>query len=143
MFVGLIKKKYQVVVEMPRIAILPDQDGFKVGPEDLKIVVTYQWEGGPLTEEQQNKFIRKLKREKYYYDYLSRKFSYKFQEGENSTKGIFLWKGGNGDHSEASHRVLELLATKIRNETLYNETLPEGVSGKISIRESSPYVSEI
>ena len=134
---------------MPRRAtikkspILPDEHGFKVGPNDLKIVVNYQIDGWPLNEEEKRKFIGHLKREHYYHSYLSRKFSYTFIDYDEITKGVFVWKGGNGDHSEASFRVLQLLATQREEEYLHSHSLLEGVSGRIILSESSPYVAEI
>ena len=123
--------------------ILPDEYGFKVRPEDLKIVVKYQLNGEPFSEVEKKRFIGHLKREHYYHYYLSGQFSYKFKDYATFTKGIFLWKGGNGNHSEASSRVLQLLATHREDENLYSDNLPEGVTGRIILRESSPYVSEI
>jgi hypothetical protein len=123
--------------------ILKDGDGFKVGNDDLKIVVKYTKNGLPLNKEEQSKLIRQIKKEKYYYDYLSRKFSYNFTEFDRFTRCAFLWKGGNNNPSEASNRVLELLASGTRNKPFAMTTLPDDVEGLIDLGESSPYVAEI
>ena len=121
-----------------------DENGINWNPEyDAKIVVKYQSKDGELTEEEKEQFIKQVKKHDYYPDYLSKRFRYKFVDMDGYTKGIFIWKdaGGGGNH-EAGLRVIEMLATKCKNFRTQNETLPEGVTGVVMLRESTPYVAE-
>ena len=121
-----------------------DKNGVNWNPEhDAKIVVKYQSRGEELTEEEQEQIIKNIKQDHYYSYYLAGRFKYKFIDEEGYTKGVFIWKdaGGGGQH-EAGERVIEMLATKCKNQKTLNETLPEGVTGVVMLRESSPYVAE-
>lgn len=93
-------------------------------PENLEITVRYSSSTGVLTEEEKKKFIRNLKKEHYYYDYLSGKFKFAFQNSESATIGTFLWKDGAGDQREASERVIALLLGDF-------DILPEGVKANL------------
>jgi hypothetical protein len=93
-------------------------------PENLEITVQYSSRAGVLTEDEKKKFIKNLKKEHYYYDYLSGKFKFAFEDSMGSTLGTFLWKGGAGDQREASERVIALLLGDF-------DILPEGVKAKL------------
>lgn len=93
-------------------------------PENLLIVVRYTGPSGPLTEEEKKRFIRNLKKQHYYYEYLSRKFKYTFEErADGCTEGRFIWKEGILDN-EAGERVVAMLLGDFN-------ILPEGVAAKL------------
>jgi hypothetical protein len=93
-------------------------------PENLLIVVRYTGPTGPLTETEKKRFIRNLKKQHYYYDYLSRKFKFTFEDREEgSTEGRFIWKEGSLDN-EAGERVVAMLLGDFN-------ILPEGVAAEL------------
>jgi hypothetical protein len=96
--------------------------------ENLEIVVKYSSGDGALTEAEKKKFIRNLKKQNYYFDYLSGKFKFVFQDSDGFTTGTFLWKGGAGNWGEATDRVEALLLGDFN-------ILPEGVIAKLIKRE--------
>jgi hypothetical protein len=93
-------------------------------PENLEITIRYRSSLGALTEPEKKKFIRNLKKENYYSNYLSGKFKFAFQDSEGSTIGTFLWKEGAGDHGIMTDRVIALLLGDFN-------ILPEGVNAKL------------
>jgi len=93
-------------------------------PENLLIVVHYTGPNGTLTEEEKKRFMRNLKKQHYYYDYLSRKFKFTFEDkGDDCTEGRFIWKEGSLDN-EAGERVVAMLLGDFN-------ILPEGVTAKL------------
>lgn len=86
--------------------------------ENRQFIVRYS---EPLSEEQKKRLINNIKKQKYYYDYLSRKFKYSFEDSETYTEATYLWKGGAGNWNEAGERVPALLTG----------ILPEGVTAKL------------
>jgi hypothetical protein len=106
---------------MPRKATL------KAAPkpkENREFIVRYKFESGPLSEEQKKRLIRNIKKQHYYYNYLSGKFKFVFTDSENCTEATYLWKGGAGDWHEAGERVPALLTGDF-------DVLPEGVTAKL------------
>lgn len=77
-----------------------------------------------MSEEQKKRLIRNIKKQHYYYDYLSGKFKFAFEDSENCTEATYLWKGGAGDWHEAGERVPALLTGDF-------DVLPEGVTAKL------------
>jgi hypothetical protein len=93
-------------------------------PENLEIVIRYRSGNGALSEDEQKKFIRNLKKQNYYYNYLSGKFKFAFENTEDCTIGTFLWKEGAGGQGESYDRVIALLLGDFN-------ILPEGVTAKL------------
>jgi hypothetical protein len=93
-------------------------------PENRQFVVQYKCGDEPLSEEQKKKLIRNIKKQHYYYDYLSGKFKFSFSNTQGSTFATYLWKGGAGDWHEAGERVPALLTGDFN-------VLPEGVTAKL------------
>ena len=92
--------------------------------ENRQFIVRYKCNGGPLSEEQKKRLIKNIKKQHYYYDYLSGKFKFAFADSENCTEATYLWKGGAGDWHEAGERVPALLTGDF-------DVLPEGVTAKL------------
>jgi len=93
-------------------------------PENLEITVRYSSENGVLTEDEKKKFMRNLKKQNYYSNYLSGKFNFAFEDTEDCTNGKFLWKTGAIDQGESYDRVIALLLGDF-------DILPEGVEAKL------------
>jgi hypothetical protein len=94
--------------------------------ENREFVVRYKVASGPLSEEQKKRLIRNIKKQHYYYEYLSGKFKFVFTDSENCTEATYLWKGGAGEWGEAGERVPDLLTG-----VYYDDILPEGVTAKL------------
>jgi len=95
----------------------------------VEIVVRYQSADGPLTDAQKKKLIRNIKKEKYYYEYLSGHFRFVFEDSSRCSEGLFTWKGGAADGGIVFTRVVDLLTGDFG-------VLPEGVGAKlISVKE--------
>ena len=92
--------------------------------ENRLITVNYSSHTGALSEDEKKRLMRNIKKEKYYYDYLSGKFRFVFIDKSRFTEGRFLWQGGAGDHGEASDRVLNLLLGDF-------DVLPDGIKSKL------------
>lgn len=93
-------------------------------PENLLIVVHYTGPNGTLTEEEKKRFMRNLKKQHYYYDYLSRKFKFAFEDRAGKcTEGRFTWKEGSLNN-EAGERVVAMLLGDFN-------ILPEGVKADL------------
>jgi hypothetical protein len=93
-------------------------------PENLEIVIKYASGNGALTEDEKKKFIRNLKKQNYYSNYLSGKFKFAFEDNGDFTTGTFLWKEGAGGQGESYDRVIQLLLGDF-------DILPEGVTAKL------------
>jgi hypothetical protein len=85
-----------------------------------EVIVRYTCDGIALTAAQTKEFIKKLKKEDYYHDYLSGKFKAAFSNEGGYTTGVFTIKDAPGN--EATSRVLGMLTG------IYYNTLPAGVS---------------
>ena len=93
--------------------------------ENLEITVRYTADSGALSEDQKTKLIKNIKKEHYYFDYLSGVFKFAFKDSDGFSTATYLWKGGAGYTGEAGERVLAMLTGD------YFETLPEGVKAKL------------
>ncbi len=98
-------------------------------PKDRKIVVEYTIEGGGvLSEAQQKKIIRTIKRGEYgYYKYFDERgvFKHNFSDSNGTTKATFLLKGW-GDHADIIYdRMLYTLLGQFEN------ALPVGVKTRL------------
>jgi len=88
--------------------------------------VRYKSAGNKLTDAEVNKFIRKLKREHYYYEYLSGKLRYVVEQRSNATDIVYTWKGHAAlDRDGIVYtRSVELLTGAF-------DILPEGVTATL------------
>jgi len=109
---------------MPKKPTRSNKNTVPKKPENLQIVIRYKSAGKSLTDNEWNKLIRKIKKERYYYDYLSGKFKFVTENKTNYTEVTYIWKGGAGDQGEATSRVIDLLTGDF-------DVLPEGVTANL------------
>ena len=100
---------------------------------DMQIEVKYRHAGAKLTEAEKKLLIRNIKKSNDYYNYLSSKFKFKFEDTSTCTKAIYLWKGGAQYGGEAPDRVFNILVGGRTTNTNGNllTILPEGVTSEL------------
>jgi hypothetical protein len=100
---------------------------------DMQIEVKYRHARAALTEAEKKQLIRNIKKSIDYYNYLTSKFKFKFEDTSGCTKAIYLWKGGATWGGEAPDRVINTLiggrATNLNGNLL--TILPEGVVSEL------------